>query len=83
MSKAAWIAVALSRDKWGVAVVQEDVAGYSIDESKLIHTWIETNHAAQAANEASGVSPEEAWRILESSMAASRAAGTRWGPRGT
>lgn len=80
---AAWVAVALTQDRWGVAVVQEGVAGYAIDEAKPVGTWTAARRAALTANEAAGVSPEEAWRVLDSSMAASRAAGTRWGPRGT
>lgn len=76
------VAIALDRDKWCVVIVQEDVAGYVIDATKTASTWLVAKHVAQTANEVAGVSPEETWRILESSMAASRAAGTRWGPRG-
>jgi len=82
MIAAAWVAVALAPDRWGVAVVQDGVAGYAIDASRPADTWTTARRSALSANEAAGVSSEEAWRVLESSMAASRAAGTRWGPRG-
>ena len=78
----AWTAVSLIDSNWSIAVVQEDVAGYSIDATRSADTWSAAHEAALTANEAAGVSPEETWRVLESSMAASRAAGTRWGPRG-
>jgi hypothetical protein len=79
----AWTAVAVGASaKFGVATVQEDIAGYEIDASKkLTDTWAAADREARRANETAGLSPEDAWRIVESSMAASRAAGLRWGPR--
>lgn len=73
--------VMVTRDEYAIAAVQENIAGYSIDQTRKISTWAEGRAAAQATNEAIGVSQEEAWRIVQSSMAASRAAGLRWGPR--
>ncbi len=85
MTPAAWIAVAVGASaKFGVATVRENVAGYETDVSKgLTDTWAAAHAMAEKANDAASVSPEEAWRIVESSMAASRAAGLRWGPDNT
>lgn len=82
-NRSAWTAVAIGASaKFGVATAQENVAGYEIDTSKrLTDTWAAADREARRANEAAGLSPEDAWRIVESSMAASRAAGLRWGPR--
>lgn len=79
----AWTPVAIgASDKFGVALVQEGVAGYAIDASKgLVDTWSAAHVMAKRTNDADGVDPDEAWRIVESSIAASRAAGLRWGPR--
>ena len=79
----AWTAVAIGASaKFGVATVQEGIAGYEIDASKrLTDTWAAADREARRANEAAGLSLNDAWRIVESSMAASRAAGLRWGPR--
>jgi predicted alpha/beta-hydrolase family hydrolase len=79
----AWTAVAIGASaKFGVAAVQEGVAGYEIDAPKgLTDTWAAAHALASRANEAAGLSPNDAWRIIESSIAASRAAGLRWGPR--
>jgi hypothetical protein len=79
----AWTVVAIGASaKFGVATVRENVAGYAIDASKgLADTWAAAHATAKRANDDADVSPEEAWRIVESSMAASRAAGARWGPQ--
>lgn len=81
--RTAWVAVAIGASaKFGVATVQESVAGYEIDVSKRrTDTWAAADREARRANEDAGLSPEDAWRIIESSMAASRATGLRWGPR--
>lgn len=85
MIPTAWVAVAVAvgaSAKFGVATVQENIAGYEIDVSKgLADTWAAADREARRANEVAGLSPEDTWRIIESSMAASRAAGLRWGPR--
>lgn len=72
--------VAVADGRFAVARVRDGVAGYEIDEARRFDTWAEGRAAAQASNDAAGVSSDEAWRIIESSMAASRAAGTRWTP---
>lgn len=79
----AWTVVALGASaKFGVAMVQENVAGYVMDASKRpADTWAAAFSEARRANEAAGLSANEAWRIIDSSMAASREAGLRWGPR--
>lgn len=74
--------VALTNGKFAVAVVQEDVAGYAIDTTMTAATWHAAQALADAGNEAAGVTREEAWRIAQSSMSASRTAGIRWGSRG-
>lgn len=81
--RCAWTAVAIGAShKYGVATAQEGVAGYEIDASKRrTDTWAAADREARRANEDAGLSPEDAWRIIESSMVASRAAGLRWGPR--
>lgn len=76
----AWTVVAVG-DGIGVAKVTENVAGYVIDTARTPRSWAEGRAAAQALNDAAGVSPDEAWRVIESSMAASRSAGLRWGPK--
>jgi hypothetical protein len=83
MTTVAWTVVAIGASaKFGVATARENVAGYAIDASKgLADTWAAAHATAKRANDDAGVSPEEAWRIVESSMAASRAAGLRWGPQ--
>lgn len=83
MTATAWVAVAIGASaKFGVAAAQEGVAGYEIDASKgLADTWAAADREARRANEAAGLSPEDAWRVVESSMTASRATGLRWGPR--
>ena len=78
--KSVWTVVAVDGG-FGLAKATEDVAGYVIDPTQTPHTWAEGRAAAKAANDAAGVTSDEAWRVVESSMAASRAAGTRWGPR--
>lgn len=80
MTGAARTVVALRGGRFAVAVVREGVAGYSVDVTKTADTWRAAWDAAHADNEAAGITPEAAWRIVESSMGASRAAGIRWGP---
>ncbi len=78
----AWTVVAVGEAKFGVARVRENVAGYAIDVSKgLADTWAAAYATAKRTNEAENLSPEDVWRVIESSMAASRAAGLRWEPR--
>lgn len=83
MTAVAWVSVAVAQGRWAVAVVQDSVAGYAIDATKPVNTWVAAHDVALAANQAAGVSSDEAWRVVESSIAASLAAGKRWGPRGT
>jgi hypothetical protein len=73
--------VALVDGRFAVAVVQEGVAGYAVDETKIAGTWHAAQILADKDNEAAGVAREEAWRIAQSSMSASRIAGIRWGSR--
>lgn len=79
----AWTVVAIGASaKFGVASVQKNIAGYEVDVSKeLADTWAAAYSEARKANEAANISREGAWQIIESAMAASRAAGLRWGPR--
>lgn len=83
VASSAWTPVAVEASaKFGVALVQENIAGYVIDASKgLVDTWAMAYATAKRANDAAGMPPKEAWRIVESTIAASRAAGLRWGPR--
>ena len=78
----AWVAVGIGNDTFTLAVVEKDVAGYVVDPSARQGTFIDVSAAADSANDRSGVSASDAWAILKSSLEASRAAGTRWGPRG-
>lgn len=82
MTAIARTVVALTDGRFAVAVVQEDVAGYAVDTTKTARTWHAAQILADAGNEAAGVTREDAWRIAQSSMNASRTAGIRWGPRG-
>lgn len=83
MSDQAWTVVAIGASaKFGVATVKKDVAGYEIDASRgLADTWAAAYAEARRANEVAGLSSDDAWRIIESSMAASRSIDLRWGPR--
>jgi hypothetical protein len=81
MPTAARTVVALTDGRFAVAVVQEGVAGYSVDMTKTTSTWHAAQILADMDNKAAGVTREEAWRIAQSSMNASRTAGIRWGPR--
>jgi hypothetical protein len=82
MTAIARTVVALTDGRFAVAVVQEDVAGYAVDTTRTAATWHAAQVLADAGNDAAGVARDEAWRIAQSSMSASRAAGIRWGPRG-
>lgn len=79
----AWTVVAVgASNKFGVAMVRKGVAGYEVDISKgLADTWAAAYAEARNANDAAGLSWEDAWRVIESAMTASRVVGLRWGPR--
>lgn len=79
---AAWTVVALGDGRFAAAIVHEDVPGYAIDSTRAPGTWQDVQASVCAGNAATGVSTEDAWRVVASSMRASRAAGARWGPRG-
>lgn len=81
MAPIAHTVVATREGKFAVAIVQENQSGYAVDTAKISNTWGEAWRIAHADNEAIGVTPDDAWRIVESSMKASRAEGERWGPR--
>lgn len=73
--------VALMSGRFAVAVVQEDVAGYAVDTTRTEATWHAAQVLADLDNQAAGITREEAWRIAQSSMTASRTTDTRWGSR--
>lgn len=80
MSDVAWTVVA-TPDGVALAVVRRGEAGYAVDTTRTVASWADGRATATASNAAAGVTPEDAWEIIESSMVASRAAGLRWGPR--
>lgn len=80
----AFTAVIRAPDGYGIAIVEQDVAGYALDPSEpRLDTWEAAAARATAKNDAIGVSPREAWEIVASSIGKSNASNTRWSPRGS
>jgi hypothetical protein len=69
---------------YGVAIVEENVAGFSLDPSEEIYaTWVAAHRRATDKNEAMNIDAANAWRVVTSSIAASNKINKKWGPRGS
>ncbi len=82
--KVAHAAVAREDGGFGVAIVEQDVAGYVLDPAEpAFDSWERATARAGVKNQTIKVSPREAWDIVSSSLRKSAEAGTRWSPRGS
>lgn len=82
--KTAYTAVILEKEGFGVAIVEQDVAGYSVDPTEPVFpAWETARLRSEEKNVRQGLDPKAAWDIVTSSMAASNKIRKNWSPRGS
>lgn len=80
----AYCAVVVPQKGFGIAIVEKDVAGYTLDPTEpLIQQWNEASNRAAAKNRSLGLEPRAAWDIVSTAMTKSAEMGGKWRPRGS
>lgn len=81
--KVAFTAVVVPDKGYGIAIVEDDIAGFALDPQEKTHdNWNDAQQRALEKNVGLGLDAQQVWNIVSSSMAASDRAKTRWGQRG-
>jgi hypothetical protein len=81
--KTAYTAVLLEQGGFGVAIIEQDVAGYSLDPLEPhFPEWDTARRRSEEKNSVQGLDPKAAWDVVSSSMTASSKLRKNWGPRG-